>query len=248
MAIVKATYTRSREGAKASVRYIQQRPGKDREKITRTLFGRDGAMGRLEAYSVIDEAKDGSYFYRFVLSPDPVEEDTKRDLNMQQLTYKTMQTLDKRLQTTLLWVAALHEEHAPHRHVHIIAAIPRRLTVKDFERLRRAATRESVQQRRALDFGQEPQFQQRFPTYQIPTQQSTRLARSTRLSWHGARSAHVPRRGRPAYMHACTCPRCGATHVAYGKTHVHQCTCGFVLHKQQERSLQRKGVGWERQR
>jgi hypothetical protein len=67
MAIVKATYTRSRGGAKASVCYIQQRPGKDREKITRTLFGRDGAMGRFEAYSVINEADEGSYFYRFVV-------------------------------------------------------------------------------------------------------------------------------------------------------------------------------------
>src|SRR5712692_5674247 len=157
MAIVKATYTRSRGGAKASIAYIQQRPGKDREKIIRTLFGGDGVMGRLEAYSLIDEAAEGSFFYRFVVSPDPVEEDTKRDLDMQELTYKTMQTLDKRLQTTLLLVAALHEEHAPHRHVHIIAAIPRRLTVKDFERLRLAATRESLEQRRALDFGQERQ-------------------------------------------------------------------------------------------
>src|SRR5713226_1713730 len=166
MAIVKATYTRSRGGAKASISYIQRRPGKDREPITRTLFGRDGVMGRLEAYSLIDGAIDGSYFYRFVLSPDPVGEDTKRDLDMQELTYKTMHTLDKRLQTTLLWVAALHEEHAPHRHVHIIAALPRRLTVKDFARLRLAATRASLEQRRALDFGQESKTRQRLTTYQ----------------------------------------------------------------------------------
>ena len=212
-------------------------------------------MGRLEAYSLIDEAKDGSFFYRFVLSPDPAIEDTKRDLDMQQLTYKTMQTLDKRLQTTLLWVAALHEEHAPHRHVHIIAAIPRRLTMKDFVRLRLAATRESVQQRRALDlsadrqvFGQETKIRQRSSTYQIPTQQTTKYARSDRLSWHMSRSWHVRRGVRPAHMHACTCPRCGATHVEYERHRVHQCTCGFLLHKQKEQSLQRKGVGWERQR
>jgi len=41
MAIFKATYTRSRGGAKASVGYIQQRPGKDKEAITRTLFSPD---------------------------------------------------------------------------------------------------------------------------------------------------------------------------------------------------------------
>ena len=240
MAIVKATYTRSRGGAKASVRYIQRRPGKDREPITRTLFGRDGVIGRLEAYSLIDGAKDGSFFYRFVVSPDPAIEDTKRDVDMQQLTYKTMQTLDKRLQTTLLWVAALHEEHAPHRHVHIIAAIPRRLTVKDFVRLRLAATRASLAQRRALDFGQESKTQKRLPTHQ-----TLKNDRTHRLAWQ---ARHRPQGGRPAQMHACTCPRCGAMHVEYGKTHVHQCSCGFLLHKQQEQSLQRKGVGWERQR
>ena len=87
-------------------------------------------MGRLEAYSLIDEADDSSFFYRFVLSPDPVGEDTRRDLNMQELTYRTMQILEKRLQTTLPWVAALHEEHAPNRHCHIIAALPRRLTLQ----------------------------------------------------------------------------------------------------------------------
>ena len=34
MAIVKATYTKSSGGAKASIRYIEHRPGKDNEKVT----------------------------------------------------------------------------------------------------------------------------------------------------------------------------------------------------------------------
>ena len=50
MAIVKATYTKSSGGAKASIRYIEHRPGKDGEKVTRTLFGVDGLMGRWQAY------------------------------------------------------------------------------------------------------------------------------------------------------------------------------------------------------
>src|SRR5207244_9381686 len=127
--------------------------------------GRVGAMGTLDAYSLIDEAQDGSFFYRFVLSPDPVGEDTRRDLNMQELTYKTMQSLERRLQTQLLWVAALHQEHAPNRHCHIIAALPRRLTVKDFARLRFEATRASAEQRRTLDLGQEPQVREQFTPY-----------------------------------------------------------------------------------
>ena len=245
MAIVKATYTRSRGGAKASISYIQRRPGKDREQITRTLFGKAGAMGRLEAYSLIDEADNGSFFYRFVLSPDPVREDTRRDLHMQELTYTTMQSLEKRLETTLLWVAALHAEHAPNRHCHIIAALPRRLTVQDFARLRFAATRTSLEQRRALDFGQEPQTRQRLTHYQGVGEQRYYPMKYDRPSHQ---SRYVSRGKRPAHMHACTCPRCGAMHVEYGRNRVHQCTCGFLLHKQKERSLQRKGAAWERQR
>jgi hypothetical protein len=42
MAIVKGSYTRSRGAAKANIEYITKRPGKDRVKITRTLFGLDG--------------------------------------------------------------------------------------------------------------------------------------------------------------------------------------------------------------
>jgi hypothetical protein len=63
MAIFKATYTRSRGGAKASVGYIQQRPGKDKEPITRILFSRDGAIGRHEAESFMDGAEEGSFFH-----------------------------------------------------------------------------------------------------------------------------------------------------------------------------------------
>jgi hypothetical protein len=67
MAIVKATYMRSRAGAKASIRYIEHRPGKNRTTITRNLFGVDGLMGRDQAYRLIDEAPTGSTFYRFVI-------------------------------------------------------------------------------------------------------------------------------------------------------------------------------------
>ena len=87
MAVVKANYVRKgrgeRETAKANIRYIQERPGRDKEKLTRPLFNSVGPIGRLETYQFIDEmAKQGRYFYRFKLSPDPSKEDAKRDLNM----------------------------------------------------------------------------------------------------------------------------------------------------------------------
>jgi hypothetical protein len=80
MAIVKATFTKSRRGAKASIRYLAHRPGKEHAKMSRPLFGSDGVMTRQEAYGMIDAAGTGSVFYRLVLSPDPQREDTEKDL------------------------------------------------------------------------------------------------------------------------------------------------------------------------
>src|SRR5205823_9792409 len=118
MAIVKATYTKSRGGAKASIRYIEHRPGKDNEKVTRTQFGSDRGMGRRQAYQMIDEAEKCSLFLRFVISPDPKGEDTGKDLFLREVTEKTMQTLEERLKKEVQWVAAEHNDHAAHRHVH----------------------------------------------------------------------------------------------------------------------------------
>src|SRR5947209_10850808 len=116
MAIVKATYTKSNAGAKASIRYIEHRPGKDGEKINRTLFGSDGAMGRWQAYRLIDEAEKGSLFFRFVISPDPTQEDREKDLHLREVTEQTMLRLEERIHKQISWVAAEHDDHAPHRH------------------------------------------------------------------------------------------------------------------------------------
>ena len=63
MAIMKANYTKSSGGAKANIRYIQHRKGRDGATIVRTLFGSDGTMNRGEAYQMIDEAENGSVFF-----------------------------------------------------------------------------------------------------------------------------------------------------------------------------------------
>src|SRR2546427_6437930 len=115
MAIVKATYTKSSAGAKASIRYMEHRPGKDNEKITRTLFGSDGLMGRWEAYRMIDEAEQGSNFFRIILNPDVQTEDTKRDLSLREVTQRTIHGLEERLHKAVSWVAVVHDDHTPQR-------------------------------------------------------------------------------------------------------------------------------------
>jgi hypothetical protein len=155
MAIVKATYTKHRQGAKASIRYIEHRPGKEGVKITRTLFGVDGAMTRTDAYRMIDESEKGSVFFRFVLSPDPTTEDTEKDLFLREITERAMLHLEDRLHKQVSWVAVEHADHVPHRHVHVVAVVKGRLQSQDFTALRLAATQACLAQRRERDLARE---------------------------------------------------------------------------------------------
>jgi hypothetical protein len=160
VAIVKATYTKKAWGAKASVRYIEDRPGKDGEKITRDLFGMDGAMTREEAYQMIDKAQDGSVFYRFIINPDPKKEDTAKDLFLREITEKTIQTLEDRVKSRVQYVAAIHNDHTPLRHMHVIAIVPKGLQVPDFQAMRKTATEMGLEQRQELDLRRERQKEQ----------------------------------------------------------------------------------------
>jgi hypothetical protein len=155
MAIVKASYTRKGGIAKASVRYIEHRPGRDGARIQRTLFNADGKVERGEAYTMIDQAATGSYFFRLIISPDPKREDSDKNLALRELTEKTIASLEDRFQRPLQWVGAVHADHTDHRHVHVIAIVPERLQVRDFQRMRSAATEEALEQLRQLDLARE---------------------------------------------------------------------------------------------
>lgn len=151
MAIFKASYTRKAAGAKASIKYIEHRPGKNNAKITRTLWGIDGKMDRGEAYRMIDEAGKGSYFFRFMISPDPQKEDTHKDINLRDITEQTMLTLEDRIQRQIQWVASTHDDHAPHRHTHVVAILPKKLMLYDLQAARLIATENALEQRRQRD-------------------------------------------------------------------------------------------------
>src|SRR5947209_5144559 len=155
MAIVKASYTRKGRIAKASVRYIENRPGRDGAKIRRTLFNADGKVERREVYTMIDQADKHSYFFRLVISPDPKREDSDKNLALRELTEKTIASLEDRFQQPLPWVAAIHADHADHRHVHVIAIVPARLNVQDFQRMRSAATEAALEQGQHLALARE---------------------------------------------------------------------------------------------
>jgi hypothetical protein len=256
MAVVKANYVKrgvgERETAKANIRYIQERPGRDREKFTRPLFNNAGYLGRLEAYQFIDEAaKEGRYFYRFKLSPDPATEDTKRDLNMRKLTRQMMKRLEKRFKTTIPWAGSLHDDHTDIRHVHILAALPRRLQKYELEALIREVTTLCQEQRRALE-PEKDRVQWREtarherPTFAQPRKFGKRLHLSSGRQVKLAPLIH--HRGvRPAkVLSSCTCPHCHYPQSHNGRG-AHTCvSCGWTLHKKRERTLSRKGRAWDR--
>jgi hypothetical protein len=163
MAIVKATYTRSRSEAKAFVRYIQHRKGLDGQKITRELYGIDGAMVRLEGYELIDAAEKGTAFFRIIINPDPATEDTHKDLSLKEITSQTMQTLAERVGKDVPYIAATHADHTLLQHAHILACVKGRLNTQDLQALRQTATQAALEQRKERDMArqQEGQGQQR---------------------------------------------------------------------------------------
>src|SRR2546421_586677 len=101
MAIVKASYTRKRGVAKANIRYITHRAGKDGEKMTRELFGHDGLLRKDQAYQRIEEAMKGTYFYRLKLSTDPKKEDWDKQLDLQEVTKEAIRKLEQKLSAEL---------------------------------------------------------------------------------------------------------------------------------------------------
>jgi hypothetical protein len=165
MAVVVAQFFKPNKqpkaAAKENVKYIQFRTGKDREGITRTLFGSDGPMERVEAYQFIDEAPKGTKFFTIIISPDPAKEDHSRDLDMEQIAYTTMQTVEERVKTAVQWVAAVHQEHSDIRHIHALAAVKGRLNPPDLRALIDSATKECCEQRLERDLIREKQARER---------------------------------------------------------------------------------------
>jgi hypothetical protein len=155
MAVVKANYVRRGKAgnaqAKENVRYIQHRPDKDNERVMRSLFTNDSPMTRLEAYQFIDEAPKGTHFYTVIINPDPEKENPGQDLDMRQITITTMQTIEAIVDTPVIWVAAVHDDHTDKNHVHALAAVNRRLDTPELNLIRETTTQACLEQRRELD-------------------------------------------------------------------------------------------------
>ncbi len=235
MAIVKANYVKRGEGdkgrAKATIRYITHRRDKDGHTVTRTLFGYDGALTKQQAYRMIDDApQKGTIFYRIVLSPAPAREDRYKDLDLTDVTIHTMLALEERLGKQIQFVASLHDDHAPHRHVHTLVLVQRKLTREDFQALRNEATKRALIQRRQRDLIRERRY------VRLKRIRNASLTRSTYRS------------SKPYQSY--TCPLCHYHQALPFSNQSYRCpSCGLYLRRERNQGLyltQRREVGFAR--
>jgi hypothetical protein len=149
--IIVTSYTRDRKEAKKTVAYITHRCGREKQTLTRQIFGIDGALEKHHAYQMIDSAQKGTVFFRIVISPDPKKEDKNRDLYLWQITDATMIKLEERLQKQIQYAAAEHDDHTDIRHVHLLACVKGRIEREDLRALREEATSACLIQNRERD-------------------------------------------------------------------------------------------------
>jgi hypothetical protein len=236
MAIVKANYVKRGKGekgsAKATVRYITHRRDKDGHTVTRVLFGYDGALTKEQAYRMIDDAQKGTIFYRIVVSPAPKQEDRYKDLDLSEITIHTMLALEERLGKQIQFVAAMHDDHSPHRHVHTLVLVQGvRLNREDFKALRLEATERALFQRRLRD-----------------------RTRGHRLRLTLSRGNHLQRpaqkrlyRSSKPYQ-SYTCPLCHYHQALPASNRGYRCpSCGLYLRRERNQGLyltQRREVGF----
>src|ERR671913_231807 len=154
MAIVKAKYVRGKSRIKAHVRYITHRRGMEGERMSRPLFGRDGPLSKLQIYDMIDNTHRGAVFHKFVINFHPVKEDTRKDLNLWELTRKTLEQIKTQFGASVPFVATIHDDHTLLRHIHGFFIVEGKLNKEEFAKIKKlwkVASAEARRQRFRLD-------------------------------------------------------------------------------------------------
>jgi hypothetical protein len=154
MAMVKSKYIRGKSRIKAHLRYITHRRGIDGERMTRPLFGKDGPLSKQSIYDMIDAVARGAVFHKFVINFHPVKEDTRKDLNLWEITRKTLEQIKTQFGDNVPFVATIHDDHTLLRHVHGFFIVEGRLSKEEFAKIKglwEVATAEVRRQRKRLD-------------------------------------------------------------------------------------------------
>ena len=178
-------------------------------------------------------------------------EDTKRDLNMYKLTRRMMVRLEKRLKTVIPWAGALRHDHTDIRHVHILAALPRRLQkyelglIQEATLLCRRCSGGNLILEKSGNAGRILQNTENFQsvwrdTLKPATDSSNNEERAVVSKYLPIDNSKIPLtrwKVRILKTHtSCTCPRCHfpQSHDAHGA--LFMCLCGLNLHRGGHRS------------
>jgi type IV secretory pathway VirD2 relaxase len=113
--ILRHTYTRNRDTARAGLRYYQMRPRGEAEP-PRSLFTKDGTVSRAEAYQLLDAHQARVYLaHRLMLSPSADEQPD----DLRALTRHVMGELEQEKGMPLHWIGVAHA-NTDHPHVHVM--------------------------------------------------------------------------------------------------------------------------------
>jgi hypothetical protein len=159
MAIVKVKYTRDPIKIKEHLRYIVHRRGRDGERMTRELFDAFESTDKTRAYELIDATKH-PLFFKIIINFDAKKEDKYKDLDLQHITRKTVREMQRLIRRDSPFVAVMHDDHTPLRHIHAIGMVQGKIANADFQKLKnlwKIATAEAREQRRSRDYVQERQ-------------------------------------------------------------------------------------------
>jgi len=84
----------------------------------------------------------------------PQREDTRKDLNLWEITRKTLEHIKTKFGDSVPFVATIHDDHTALRHVHGFFIVEGRLSKEEFSKVRglwKVASAEVRQQRKRLD-------------------------------------------------------------------------------------------------
>jgi hypothetical protein len=122
--------------------------------MTRELFDAYDRTDKAHAYHLIDETKR-PLFFKIILNFDANKEDTFKDLDVQHITRQTLREMQRLIgRDDLPFVATIHDDHTPLRHIHAIAMVQGKIAKEDFAKLKtlwQTATAEARMQRRQRD-------------------------------------------------------------------------------------------------
>jgi hypothetical protein len=175
-----------------------------------------------------------------------------------------MLKLEERYGKSIQFIAAIHDDHSPHRHVHTLVILNgRRLTREDFASLRDYGRHRALTQRRFLDRRRRLELlEERSRSYDPPFTRGGNTspnrahgqapAEGNSARWYARRDQT---RGRVSYPHVTlssySCPVCGRYQaLPYSKSGYRCLLDGVYLRREQERGYSRrrgKSSGFERE-